>query len=52
MLSNLSLKEESSKDLGSPGNCQLLQLQLFSPKFSILDLPLVILNVALNRLNP
>ena len=32
LLDSLLLKEQSPRDLGSPGNRQLLQLQLFSPK--------------------
>ena len=33
LLNSLSPKEHSTRDLGSPGNRQLLQLQLFSPNF-------------------
>ena len=33
LLNSLSLKGKSPRDLGSPGNRQLLQLQLFFPKF-------------------
>ena len=33
LLNSLSPKKHSPRDLGSPGNLQLLQLQLFSPNF-------------------
>ena len=52
MLNSLTLKEESSRDLGSPGNRQLLQLQLFSPKKISNFGPPHDFNVALNRLDP
>ena len=33
LLNSLSLKEQSPRDLGSPGDRQLLQVQPFSPNF-------------------
>ena len=43
LLSSLQLKYKSPRDLGSPGNRQLLQLQQFSPNFLNLG-PLMILH--------